>query len=143
MARDPDIDRRLWNWARAKQGGLSGGLGFSRVNLEAEGSVRGYREATIPIDACDADVTDQAVRALSPVLRETVQRLYLHGATYKAVAARERITEQGVRMRVWKAHDELRAWFAERSARGVDERARVERLQRAAAKASSRLDAPS
>jgi DNA-directed RNA polymerase specialized sigma24 family protein len=132
MARDAEIERRLLNWARAKGGGLSGGLGFSRLDLAADTSSRGYREATIPIDACDADVTDQGVKALTPVLRETVVWLYLQGKSLDDVARRERITKPAVHARVWKAHAELRLWFAERERRASVERQRLDRLQRQA-----------
>lgn len=133
MARDPEIERRLYNWARAKAGGLSGGLGYAKVDLQTEGDSQRYREATIPIDACDADVTDQAVKALAPVLRETVQQLYLRNLSMREVAARARIGEPAARARLWKAHAELRTWFAERERKAADERARVQRLQRASA----------
>lgn len=136
MARDPEIERRLLNWARAKEGGLSGGLGFARANLEADTYQRGYREATIPIDACEADITDQAVRSLLPVLRETVMRLYLNNESTKVVAARARVTEQAVLARLWKAHAELRAWFAERESKAAEERKRVERMQRTAVRSA-------
>ena len=132
MARDADIERRLLNWARAKAGGLSGGLGYATVNLEAETHSRGYREATIPIDACEADITDQAVRALTPVLRDTVIQLYLRNKAIRELAASARISEQGVRVRLWKAHDELRAWLSERARKAGEEQARVAQLQRAA-----------
>jgi DNA-directed RNA polymerase specialized sigma24 family protein len=130
MARDPDIERRLLNWARAKRGGLSGGLGYASVNLEAEGAQRGYREATIPVDACEADVMDAAVRALVPVLREVVTQFYLNNRGVRELAARERITPQAVKARIWKAHGELRAWLSDRSAKSAEERRRVEQLQR-------------
>lgn len=134
MARDPDIERKLLNWARAKAGGQSGGLGYATVNLQIEGDARRYREATIPIDACEADITDQAVKALAPVPRETVQQLYLRNLSMREVAAKARIGEQAARARIWKAHAELRTWFAERERKAASERARVQQLQRASAK---------
>jgi hypothetical protein len=134
MARDPVIERRLLNWARSRQGGLSGGLGYASVDLEAEGGQRGYREATIPVDACEADITDQAVRALAPTLRHVVERLYLHNDSMQLLASRERITERAMLGRLWKAHAELRTWFAERERKADEERARVEALSRMAGK---------
>lgn len=129
MARDPEIERRLLNWARAKAGGGAGGLGYATVNLQAETNTRGYREATIPIDACEADVTDQAVKALTPELRHTVVEFYLRNKSARTIGLAERITEQAVYARIGKSHGELRTWFAQRERRAADERKRLELLQ--------------
>jgi hypothetical protein len=104
------------------------------VNLQADTARSTYRQATIPIDACEADVTDQAVRDLFPVLRETVQWLYLRSMTVREVAGRARITEAGVHARLWKAHAELRGWFAQRHERAAAERERVQQLSQQAIK---------
>lgn len=134
MARDPDIERRLLNWVRAKAGGGSGGLGYATVNLQAETNSRGYREATIPIDACEADVTDQGVKALSPALRHAVVEYYLRNKSARTIGLAERITERAVHARIEKAHTELRAWFAQRERRAAEEHERLLQLQAAARK---------
>ena len=61
MAKIEDIERRLMNWARWKMVAGSGGLGYARLQLEAEGSRDGYREAKVPVVDCEASETDELV----------------------------------------------------------------------------------
>jgi hypothetical protein len=129
MARIPDVERRLQNWARWKQGLGSGGLGFggSSWNMEASGSR--YREAVIPTVDCEASETDQAVQALDERLRSTVRQVYLTGASTRVDACVLGISPAGVDARVWEAHTRIAFWFTDRQALARQERERLERLR--------------
>lgn len=77
MARIEWMHTRLMNWARWKGGELSGGLGFASVSYDDGTTTSGYREAVIPVDACDASDTDQAVARLPGPMRAAVNVKYL------------------------------------------------------------------
>jgi hypothetical protein len=130
MARDPDIERRLENWARWKGGAGAGGIGYAsaQLGLSAGGS-SGYREAVIPVWDNEAAVTDQAVQALDESLREVIEASYLPPAgTVVAVAHALDIAVRTLHQRMERAFMALRIWFAERESAQAMERRRVESL---------------
>lgn len=132
MARIEDIERRLLNWARWRRGAGSGGLGYSTVNLAGDGGRSGYRESTVPTLSCEAEETDQAVRALDSVLRRTVEVFYLDNSGVVQHARRLACSERTVYARVCVAHLHIRAWLSEREQARRVHRERVEALQRMA-----------
>lgn len=132
MARIEDIERRLNNWARWKLGDGSGGLGFSSPSLEREGGGYAYREAVIPTVDCEAEETDRAVASLDEPLRGTVEEVYIGSGSMARKATALGVAERTVHERVWNAHRRLASWFGDRQRLALDERRRVERLQRLA-----------
>ena len=129
MARIPDIDRRLDNWARWRAGGRSGGLGFASVNLATAFQGRSTdREAIIPTLDAEAEITDRGVLALASELRATVEQAYLHGGSVARKCTRLACSEATYHSRIDRAHRELAAWLTEREAAARAQRERVERI---------------
>lgn len=133
MARDPEIERKLLQWAawRERQGTGSGVLGFARTDLEPR-AAGGYREAPIPVDDFEAAVTDQGVLALSSPMRAAVEAYYLRAGSVDQAARRLCLGVRMLQVRVGQAHAELGRWFADRRKAADEQRARVERLTKAA-----------
>lgn len=130
MARIPDMDRRLNNWARWRAGGRSGGLGFASVNLaKAFEDRRSDREAIIPTSDVEAEITDRGVLALPSDLRATVEQCYLYGSSIASKCRRLACSEATYHARIERAHRALSAWLTEREAAA---RAQRERMERAA-----------
>lgn len=120
MRRDEDIERRLLEWARWREGAGQGGGGGG-----AWGEIRsttGYREAIIPTAAVDASITNDGVMALDGPLRAAVEAWYLRGdgtqhmSSGALAAARLRMSEATMHKRVALAHQALKVWLAERAA---------------------------
>ena len=130
MARIEEIERRLQRWARWRPGTGSGGLGFAGCDMAAE-RVDGDGGRAITQDGEQA-ITDMAVEALNDDLRATVYVVYLEGGKRERKAAKLGVELQTVDARIWEAHRRLAAWFSERQRLALDERRRVELLQRAA-----------
>lgn len=139
MARDPEIERRLENWARWKVSGGrgAGALGYASPALGAlsGGGSSGYREAVIPTMGAEAAETDQAVQALDQPLREAVHALYLRGESAFDIAFSLGLPLRTLQARVGRAHYALLAWFQQRQQAREKERARVEAAREAARKA--------
>ncbi|WP_428421943.1 hypothetical protein [Methylibium sp.] len=133
MARLPDIERRLLNWARWKIGCTSGGLGFASVVMEDRVDGEGFdAQAKVPTIDHEAAETDVAVLALDGRLRASVESVYVASGTMRRKAARLCCAEATIYARIDEAHRVLARWFSEKAAVGRAERERVERLQRAA-----------
>lgn len=131
MARLPDIERRLLNWARWRIGCTSGGLGYASVAMEERVDQEGYdAQAHIPTVDTEAEETDQCVAALEGRLRLTVVKVYVDGGTIRKKARDLCCTEATVYARIDEAHRAISARLAGLAAAARDERARVERLQR-------------
>ena len=132
MARVEEIERRLLNWARWRVGAGSGGMGYASASMGSLGSSGGYREAVVPTVDCEAEETDQAVQALAPDLRETVELVYAHGGGMAGKARRLGCSERAVYLRVEQAHVRLQVWLHDLQAARRQQRERVEALQRQA-----------
>jgi len=133
MARIEDIERRLLNWARWRSGVARSGMGYGRISMEHRVDGEGYdAQAVIPTIDVEASTTDIAVSALASHLRATVEIVYLDPGGMRHKAARLCCSEATIKTRIWEAHRQLSAWFADRAARQRDARARIESLQRAA-----------
>ncbi len=126
MARIGEIERRLENWSRWKQGGGLGGLGYASVQLNGESERARFREAVIPTVDCEAEETDRAVAGLESTLRRTVEVFYLEPEGYEAKARYLCIGVAGMYRRLERAHALLHNWFVELQAKRRAERARVE-----------------
>lgn len=125
MGRIDDIERRLQNWARWKLGPGGGDLGYARVDLTADTSREGYREARIPTLDCEAEETDRAVLALPSELRRTIELYYLHGGSVRRKAEMLCCTERAVHARVERAHQAIQSWLQDLERARRQERARV------------------
>lgn len=128
MARIPDIERRLLNWARWKSGEGQGGLGYSCGVWNGESSRSTYREATIPTVDVEASVTDAGVMALAGELRSAVEAVYLRTGTIQAAAARLCCGVATVYARVDRAHSRMASWLSDRAQQARNEAARVRAL---------------
>lgn len=129
MARIEEIERRLQNWARWKQGAGSGGLGYGS-SWSSDGGGSRYREAVIPTFDHEAAITDEGVNALEARLRLTLHQVYLTADSPELDARQLGISKMAVDARVWQAHRHLSSWLAERAEIARRERERVESLQR-------------
>ncbi|HET7865870.1 MAG TPA: hypothetical protein VFL86_15830 [Burkholderiaceae bacterium] len=132
MAKIEDIERRLLNWARWKLGGTSGGLGYAKVRYGDGTTTRGYREAVIPTNDCEAEETDRAVMALPGELRSTVETVYLVNEPLRWKAQHLCCSPSAIKMRTWLAHKKIDQWCAARLERARVERERIEAERSAA-----------
>lgn len=131
MARMHDIERRLLNWARWKIGGASGGLGYARAKDEHRVDGEGYdAQSVVPTIDCEADETDQAVRALEGRLRATLEAVYVDGGGMRQKAKKLCCTEATIHSRVDEAHRRISGWLSDKRQQRDAERSRVEALQR-------------
>jgi hypothetical protein len=128
VARIPDIERRLLNWARWKSGEGQGGLGYSTGVWNGESSRSTYREATIPTVDVEASVTDAGVMALAGELRSAVEAVYLRTGTIEVAAGRLCCGVATVYARVDRAHARLASWLSDRAQQARNEVARVKQL---------------
>ncbi len=109
------VETRLLNWARWKAAEASGGLGYASASMLTERVDQSrYRESVIPVDSVEADVTEQAVKALPPDLGRTVYLLYVQDSGVKQGAKLLGIGERAVAQRVDTAHAALARWFSDR-----------------------------
>ena len=132
MARIPDIERRLLNWARVRLARDSGGIGYASTSFRERVDCEGWdAQARIPTVDHDADITEQAIQSLQPELRETVHTVYLRGDGVRAAGKRLSVAPSTVSARIDMAHTRLASWFSERERAARAERDRVEALQRA------------
>ena len=118
MARIEWVKLRLNNWAlwRARQD--SGGLGFyTSSSFLHEAAQGGYRESIIPVDECDAEVTNQAVESLRMTkshLYATLQSFYIKGLGVSGTARHLGKAASTIHSNLDQADLALSAWFAER-----------------------------
>ena len=137
MARIPEIERRLQNWARWHALMSSGGGNYASVDLTQDKvDNQGWDAPTvIPTDDAEADETDKAVQALEHDQRVAVQKAYLGSGSVAERARKLGISLATLYARVDLAHVALARHFNDARAAADVERKRVEVLQRAAAKA--------
>lgn len=133
MARIPDIERRLLNWARWKISSTSGSIGFAQPRYEERVDGEGWdAQARIPTSDCEADETQEAIDRLQAPLPETLVQVYVKGRGMRDKAAALGCTERTVYARVDQAHRELASYFSAKAEAADLQRARVEALQRLA-----------
>jgi hypothetical protein len=132
MARDPYIEQRLINWARWKLGRGAGGLGFAGVNWNA--FMAEDRDGTAPVLPDDEDpLTDMAVQSLATDVQDALFEQYGGRGTDEAKAQRSMCHVKTFRSRVEAGLRGVSRWLADREAKLLQERARVEAVQRWAA----------
>lgn len=125
MAKIDYIEFRLLNWARWKMH-AGGKLNYAGVNWESVGSSSGYREAVIPIDDCDASVTDVAVQQLPPHLQDTLAQHYTGEHTDVPSQARALgCAVSTVHSRIEDAHRRLSQYFYAKSEAQRTEQERI------------------
>lgn len=122
MARIDWVGYRLDNWARWKARRDSGGLGFPSASAfmreAVSGGAGGYREAVIPVDAIEAAVTDQGVRALKeshPHLHLTLDMIYLQDYGIRRASMLQAKAESTIKSHLEQADHVLSAWFGRRA----------------------------
>lgn len=132
MARIPEIDRRLQNWARYIARLNSGGGNYASVDFgvsRVDGG--GYDAPTvIPISDGEAQETDRAVERLELGQRDAVRAAYLGTGSVKERARKLGLSLATLYARVELAHKVLDREFAAARTAADAERKRVEQLQR-------------
>lgn len=128
------VDRRLHNWARYREGGLDGGLGYARVNLMTVGS-GGPAVSVIPTNAMEANETGEAIKTLPADLVHTVELYYRRTANRKELASMLGCAQPTVDSRLTRAHRMLADWFNDRAAEQQRVRDDLERTTREARQA--------
>lgn len=139
MARIEYIEHRLLNWARWREGGAIGGLGYSAMKYGEQAMTADYqsryRESRIPVDACEAEETDRSVASLDSTHRRTVEVVYLQQLSSRGAALKLCVSAAAVDQRLWAAHRSISRWLDDRRLAREAERARTEALQRGAVRA--------
>lgn len=125
MARIPEIERRLLNWARWRAGPRIGSAGYTeRVDGE------GWDAPTvIPTDSAEAEETEKAVQQLEPTLRKAVIDVYTGSGDIASKARLAGIAVATLHARVERAHKLLQRVFDDARAAAEAQRQRVEALQ--------------
>ena len=130
MARIPDIERRLENWARWLATGNAGryaGAAWGEIRVDRSNP---WPEAPIPTNEADAVLTDHAVAALEHRLQRTVVVHYTHGGTVRSqLAELGGMAEATLHSHIDAAHKCLDRWFRDRETAAAAERERVMGLQ--------------
>ena len=117
MARDQDIERRLINWADWLAGLRSRGLGFASANMAVERvDGEGYdAPSRNPVIDDEAEITDQAVKALVHDLQRTVVMVYAGSGGMEDIATKLGVSKVTVHARIWQAHHKIKVWLSDRS----------------------------
>lgn len=120
MARIEWVKYRLDNWALWKAREAGGGLGFPGQSSFLRESSSGYRECIIPIDDCDASVTNDAVESLKPArvhLYDCLQAIYIRDTGIRGAATSLGKAESTIKAQLDQADHALSAWFSDRASR--------------------------
>lgn len=134
MARIPDIERRLHNWARWRAS-MGVGMGnYAKTDITQERVDGGGYDTplAIPIGDDEAARTDVAVNALADDLQAAVMAVYVEGGLMRRKASKLGISEATLYLRVEQAHRALAAWFTDEARAQRDHRARMAALQASA-----------
>jgi len=142
MAKIPEIERRLLNWARYVSTLGAPPPAPDPTAPRVDGS--GWDAPTvIPTNDAEAEQTGRAVAALEPELQRTVGVYYLQGgfltSKLRQLGLQHRVT---LYARIGRAHRILLRWFADDAAVKQRERERVEALQRSAGHALAAVAPP-
>ncbi len=120
MARIKWVECYLQNWALWKVKESAGGLGFSSQSSFLREIDSGYRESIIPIDDCDAAVTNDAVESLrggKQHLYDCLQCFYVKGIGISGTAKTLGKAPSTISAQLDAADHAISAWFAERSSK--------------------------
>lgn len=120
MARIEWVKCRLNNWALWKAKEEGGGLGFPGESSFMREANSGYREAIIPIDDCDASVTNDAIESFKPArshLYDCLYNIYIHDLGIRGAAAASGKAESTIKAQLDQADHALATWFIERSSK--------------------------
>ena len=135
MARDPNIERRLINWARWMEGAGDVGLGYGsgsmwdRVRVDCSPN----RQSVIPTNAVEAEQTDRAIKSLPTELIETVHLHYAgRGTTVAAMAATLGCAVSTLHWRIGDAHRRITVWVSDREREAAARRQIEEQVQQVA-----------
>jgi hypothetical protein len=133
MARIPDIERRLLNWARWRALMSDGGGNFARASMEERVDGEGWDAPTVinTLDA-EAEETERGVLLLQSPLRAAVEIIYIGNGTIKRKAARLCVSEATLYLRVDQAHRALASWLSEKARAQQEHKRRLQALQGAA-----------
>lgn len=128
MARIEWIHQRLLNWQRwvSVRTGTYATVDLTEIVVDREGW---DAQASIPIDDCEASITDEGVRKLPDPLPDTVAVFYLEAGSSVTRAKHLHIQERAMYDRIDRAHRLLDSWFTERNRASQAERRRVESLE--------------
>lgn len=124
MARIEWIKQRLENWALWKDKESRGGLGFATRSVLLSDAVDRYREAVIPVDDIDAELTNQAVESLrvgKAHLYEVLYLIYVADVGIKEAARRVGRAESTVKANLDQADHVLSRWLVERATKKRDQ----------------------
>ncbi len=120
MARIEWVKQRLINWALWKAREAGGGLGFPGQSSFLRESSGGYREAIIPVDDCDAALTNDAVESFKvtrPHIYDALQCIYVKTMTVREAARELGKAESTVKALLDVADHALATWFIDRHAK--------------------------
>lgn len=118
MARIEWVKHRLNNWALWKDRESRGGLGFATQCAFLSERVDRYREAQLPVDDVDAEITNQAVESLrdgKQHLYMTLQSIYVKGIGIKMTARMMARAESTIKANLDSADHALSEWFNARA----------------------------
>lgn len=118
MARIEWVKHRLDNWALWKDKENRGGLGYATQSVLLTEAVDRYREAQLPVDDVDAEVTNQAVESLragKPHLYMTLQCIYVKGIGIKMTSRVMARAESTIKANLDSADHALSQWFNARA----------------------------
>lgn len=134
MARDPNIERRMLNWMRWKQGAGSIGLGYGSASIWNRVQVdhSPNRASVVPTNAIEGDETNDAINALPQHLKETVHVFYLCDDRIELKARALGCGVSTVHARIGEAHRLITVWFSDKTRAAAAHREREEAVQAAA-----------
>lgn len=118
MARIEWVKHRLNNWALWKDRESRCGLGYATQSVLLTEAVDRYREAQLPVDDVDAEVTNQAVESLrdgKQHLYMTLQFIYVKGIGIKMTARMMARAESTIKANLDSADHSLSEWFNARA----------------------------
>lgn len=118
MARIEWVKHRLNNWALWKDRESRGGLGYATRSVLLSEAVDRYREAQLPVDDVDAEVTNQAVESLrngKQHLYTTLQCIYVQGIGIKGTARFMARAESTISANLDSADHAISEWFNARA----------------------------
>lgn len=118
MARIEWVKQRLYNWVLWKERESRGGLGYASqaAFLAIAGSSDRYREAAMPVNDVDAELTNSAVESLrvsQAHLYATLQFIYIKNLGIKETARRMMRAESTIKANLDAADHALSQWFGQ------------------------------
>lgn len=131
MRMDPEMDRRLSNWARWRCLREDGGH-VATASLEERVDGAGWDAPTvIPVMDAEAEETQAGVMRLVSVQRYAIECWYLGGGGVAQRCRKAQCSETALRERVALGQRSLGQWLRDKRQAADRERARIDALQRA------------